>query len=54
MRDVANIWSQQFKLVANEGTARDRFVISVGVHNDRKIVGARSDEQISGSTYVFS
>ncbi|MFQ5741652.1 MAG: FG-GAP repeat protein [Acidobacteriota bacterium] len=49
-------WSQQAKLTASDGAARDRFGDSVALSGDTIVVGARSDDDAgrdSGSAYVF-
>jgi hypothetical protein len=50
-------WSQQAKLVANDGVADDQFGWSVGLSGNTAIVGARLDDvnnnSNQGSAYVF-
>jgi len=49
-------WSQQAKLLPNDGEATDSFGNSIGVSGDTALVGARGDDDqgdSSGSAYVF-
>jgi len=49
-------WSQQAKLTAGDGAAKDYFGYSVAISGDRAIVGAYLDDDkgsSSGSAYVF-
>ncbi len=49
-------WSQQAKIVPNDGKAGDRFGCSVSVSGDHAIVGAYGDDDNgngSGSAYIF-
>ncbi|HOR97207.1 MAG TPA: FG-GAP repeat protein [Kiritimatiellia bacterium] len=50
-------WTQQAKLIANDGTASDWFGTSVALHGDTALVGAYGDDDKgdnSGSAYVFT
>jgi FG-GAP repeat protein len=50
------IWTQQAKLLADDGTEGDRFGISVSINGDTAVIGASGDDEngeISGSAYVF-
>ena len=49
-------WIEQAKLVALDGSVRDSFEYSVGIHGDTAIVGAYGDDDngpASGSVHVF-
>ena len=49
-------WSQQSKIVANDGAADDNFGYSVSISGDYALIGAYGDDDkgsISGSAYVF-
>ncbi len=46
-------WSQQAELTAGDGTAGDRFGISVAVSGDTAVVGAYERAQDQGAAYVF-
>lgn len=50
-------WSEQAKLVASDFAQGDVFGISVGIHGDTAVVGARDDDGLAGSNqgsaYVF-
>ncbi len=51
------VWSQQAKLTASDGAASDTFGYSVGISEDRVVVGARADDDkgsASGSAYLFT
>ena len=53
---VSGIWGQRAKLTADDAAANDEFGISVAVHGDTIVVGARQDDDNgnqSGSAYVF-
>jgi len=51
-------WTQQTKLVANDGAADDRFGWSVAIHGNTIVVGANRDDtdngEDSGSAYVYT
>ena len=50
-------WSQQTKLTASDGAARDQFGGSVAIAGDTIVVGAHQDDENgnrSGSAYVFT
>ena len=50
-------WTQQAKLIANDGTASDWFGTSVALHGDTALVGAYGDDDKgdnSGSAHVFT
>jgi len=56
-RDVTGTWSQQAKLHASNGAARDWFGYAVALSNDTALIGAVRDEDLgtsSGSVYVFT
>ncbi len=42
------------KLTASDGAAADEFGISVAVHGDIAVIGARQDDTRNGSAYVFT
>ncbi len=46
-------WIQQQKLLASDGAAYDTFGDSVSISGDFAIVGARGDNNYSGSAYIF-
>ncbi|MCP3998593.1 MAG: hypothetical protein GY722_26515 [bacterium] len=49
------IWKQQAKLTPADGTAGDRFGVSVGIHEDQIVVGAMKDDgNDSGAVYLFT
>ncbi|MGH7186935.1 MAG: putative Ig domain-containing protein, partial [Pseudomonadota bacterium] len=52
------VWTQQEKLIANDGAAGDNFGISVALSGDTVVVGADSDtigaNAFQGSAYVFT
>ncbi|ETR70241.1 MAG: PKD domain-containing protein [Candidatus Magnetoglobus multicellularis str. Araruama] len=55
VRDGTN-WSQQTKLIANDGIEEDNFGKAVSISGDYAIVGAYLDDDIgagSGSAYIF-
>ena len=53
-------WTQQAKLIANDGGANDEFGISVAISGDTVIVGAWGDDDVSnnignaGAAYIFT
>ena len=47
-------WSQQQKLTASDGAVGDQFGKSVSISGDTAIIGARGDDAIRGSAYVFA
>ncbi|MEY3230158.1 MAG: hypothetical protein RL689_245, partial [Planctomycetota bacterium] len=51
-------WTQQAKLVASDGSAGDRFGVSVGLVDDTAVIGASLDDvganADQGSAYVFT
>jgi len=52
----AGIWTQEIKLLANDGTANDFFGISASISDNIVVVGAAGDDDngsFSGSAYVF-
>lgn len=53
----AGVWSQQSKLVANDGAEGDQFGISVAISEESALVGAYADSvngnEGQGSAYVF-
>ena len=51
---VSGVWSQKAKLIASDGAASDEFGISVAVHGDTVVVGARQDDTSNGAAYVFT
>ncbi|MFT3742928.1 MAG: FG-GAP repeat protein [Pyrinomonadaceae bacterium] len=48
-----NVWTQQQKLVADDGEANDNFGASVAMTNDTLVIGADRDDFSTGSVYVF-
>ncbi len=51
------IWSEQAKLLASDGAARDDFGIAVAVDDDTAVIGAKGDDdhgEGSGAAYVFT
>ncbi len=53
---VGGAWTQQAKLLADDGAWNDRFGSSVSVSGDTAVVGARYNDDLgtdSGSAYVF-
>lgn len=49
-------WTQQGKLIANDGATNDQFGIAVDISNDSVFVGASADDDLgvnAGSAYVF-
>lgn len=51
------VWSEQQKLVASDGAKEEQFGISVAIHGDTIVVGAKLDSANgtdSGSAYVFT
>ena len=46
--------SETAKLIASDGAANDEFGISVAVHGDIAVIGARQDDTRNGSAYVFT
>ena len=48
-----NIWDEQAKLTASDGTKQDRFGYSVSICGAYAIVGAIGDENYAGSAYIF-
>ena len=57
VRDNAGVWSEQQKLIANDGESQDRFGISVSISDDTTVIGAfRHTVNFnfdSGAAYVF-
>ncbi len=51
VRDGSGNWSQQAKLIADDGAAGDRFGISVSIARDTVVIGAPGRNP--GSAYVF-
>ena len=52
-----SIWTQEAKLAANDGEARDFFGTSVDINGNTAIIGAYQDDdngKYSGSAYVFT
>jgi len=50
---VGNVWTEQQKLVASDGSAGDNFGGSVSLTGDTALVAAPRDGSDSGSAYVF-
>ena len=46
-------WSQQAKLTAGDAAPGDQFGFNVGISSETVVVGAVSDDTITGSAYVF-
>jgi len=56
VRDGLGNWTQQAKLLANDGAEFDQFGDSVAVSGDTAVIGAEFDDDLgdaSGSAYVF-
>ncbi len=56
VRDSGGVWTEQEKLVASDGAAKDSLGRSVSVSGDTAIIGADMDDEKgtnSGSAYVF-
>ena len=56
VRAADGTWSQQAKLIADDGTADDWFGVSASVSGDTAVIGAYLDDdkgEASGSAYVF-
>jgi Tol biopolymer transport system component len=51
---AGELWSQQAKLIASDGTEYDRFGLSVAVTQDTVLVGAYDQYAALGSAYVFT
>ena len=51
---TAGVWTEQQKLTASDGANNDVFGRSVAVDGDTIVVGARGDDNSSGSAYVFT
>ena len=49
-------WTQQAKLIANDGNPEERFGIDVALEGDTALIGSESSDQgdYSGSVYVFT
>jgi hypothetical protein len=54
VRDATGSWSQQAKLTATDAAAGDEFGCSVAVSRGVALVGARSDDNVTGSAYIFT
>ena len=54
MRDVSGAWSQQAKLVADDGEFIDFFGSSIALDGDSAIIGAFGDDSRTGAAYVFA
>jgi FG-GAP repeat protein/collagen triple helix repeat protein len=50
---TGGVWSQQAKLLANDGAAGDGFGFSVALNDDTIAVGSPSDDVGVGSAYLF-
>lgn len=52
------VWTQQQKLIANDGAAEDRFGVALALDGDTLVVGAHADDvginANQGSAYVFT
>ncbi len=46
-------WVQEAKLLASDGAAGDNFGCVVGISGDIAIIGARGDDDNTGSAYIF-
>ena len=56
--ETSDLWSQQAKLTATDGAARDNFGTAVAVDGDTAVVGASGDDNTdtginTGSAYIF-
>lgn len=49
----ANNWGEVKRLSASDGAANDNFGIAVGISGDTVVVGARSDDFVRGSAYIY-
>ena len=47
-------WYEQAKLTASDAAARDFFGTSVSISGDYAVVGARGDDDYTGSAYIFN
>ena len=57
IRAADGTWTQQNKLLADDGTDYDYFALSVAIDGDTAVIGAHGDNDkgyLSGSVYVFS
>ena len=52
--DLASGWTQRAKLTAYDGSYNDFFGESVSIDGDTVVIGARNDDNGSGSAYVFT
>ena len=53
-KDSDDAWSQAATLTASDGAANDEFGISVAIHGNTIVVGARQDNTRNGAAYVFT
>jgi subtilisin-like proprotein convertase family protein len=56
-RYINNVWTEEFKIVANDGALNDNFGQSVAVSADHVIIGANEDDDSgmnSGSAYIYA
>ncbi len=47
------VWSQQAKLVAEDGAEGDKFGVAVSVFGNTTMIGAHNDDSATGSAYVY-
>ena len=50
---TAGVWAQAARLKASDGASSDQFGFSVAVDGDTAVVGARRDDDRTGSAHVF-
>lgn len=53
IRNGDGIWSQQAKLLSNDGATGDQFGSSVSVDGSTVVIGSMVDSDMSGAAYVF-
>ena len=51
---VSGVWGQKAKFTADDAAANDEFGISVAVHGDTAVIGARQGDTRNGAAYVFT
>ena len=52
-KNVGGVWTQVAKLLASDGAAEDYFGTAVSISDETSLIGARGDELLTGSAYVF-
>lgn len=53
-KDGADQWGEVKKLIASDREVDDRFGWSVSISRDPIVVGARGDDSVTGSSYIFN